>query len=169
MFAGDTLKEVKQITFSYCQHNVWSGCFSVSDSSPVNVNTDLTRINDGWFSIQFLINQQSTLDIVYPSEEKIWDFFLTRSITYCLHTWGRILHQQHFWFELTLDETFKMLLAASTIGVAASTTSPSTTLSWLTVRVLRAELRSTNREPASSCKETHRLELLLILPLLSYY
>lgn len=49
----------------------YRSCFSASDSLPVNVNTDLTRINDGWFSIQWLINQQSTLNIVYPREEKI--------------------------------------------------------------------------------------------------
>lgn len=63
---------------------------------------------------------------------------------------------------LTLDETFKILLAASTMGVAACTTSPSSLSSCLTPTVLREELRSTNNEPASSWRRNTAIKQLLI-------
>lgn len=38
---------------------------------PVNIHTDLIRVNDGRLSIHLLIIQQSTLNVVDPSQEQI--------------------------------------------------------------------------------------------------
>ena len=49
-------------------------CFC--DILPVDIHTDLPRVNDRRFPIQLSVNQQSTLNIVYPSEKKFWDLSL---------------------------------------------------------------------------------------------
>lgn len=74
---GSTIKiiEFKQPAV-YC----WVHALArVSHLLPVDIHTDLTRIDDGWVSIQLFVCQQSTLNIVYPSEKKIWDFFLRKT------------------------------------------------------------------------------------------
>lgn len=38
---------------------------------PVDINTDLARVDDGRFTVQLLVGQQGTLDVVNPSEEKL--------------------------------------------------------------------------------------------------
>lgn len=126
---------------------------------PAHIHTDLTRVNDGRLSVQLFVIQQSTLDIIYPSQKKLWDFSLRRTynILFGKDRSGRrndIQHDMsHDNFVLTFDETFKILLAASTMGAAACTSSTSSVLCWLMLILLREELRSTNREPASSWRE----------------
>lgn len=47
-------------------------CFSISlNLLPVDINTDLAGVDDGRFSVHLFIGEQSTLNVVYPSEEKL--------------------------------------------------------------------------------------------------
>lgn len=66
-----------------------------------------------------------------------------------------VRHRKHYGcisegFVHTFDETFRILLAASTIGVAALTISSAPSSCGLMVMVLREELRFTNTELACS-------------------
>lgn len=63
--------------------------FSLSDLLPVDIHADLTRINDGGVSVQLFIGQQGTLNVVYPSEKKIWDSFLRKTYILLDHRWLR--------------------------------------------------------------------------------
>lgn len=93
MFPGDILQEAESELF-LCFHKTLVYSYvhvplSASHLLPVDIDTDLIRINDGRLSVQLLIIQQSTLNIVYPSQKKICNLFLkkTYSITW-FRPWG---------------------------------------------------------------------------------
>lgn len=78
-FACFLEKSWRRRCYNYLQEFLCTCPFRACYVLPVHIHTDLTRVNDGRLSVQLFVIQQSTLDIIYPSQKKLWDFSLRRT------------------------------------------------------------------------------------------
>lgn len=74
IFSGEILKCKGQVSF--CDFLFLSADLSTDSFLPVDINTDLAGVDDGRFPVQLFIGEQSTLNVVYTSEEKLGHFLL---------------------------------------------------------------------------------------------